>query len=1107
MRSRIQRVCHRAVLCIALLTITSPLGFIRAGVRQHREEQAERQRPLADSDNAGLPLVTTRTIRFTTDEGTWISLDVSPDGKTIVFDLVGDLYTLPIAGGRATRITEGPSFDAQPRYSPDGKTIAFTSDRSGTDNLWLINSDGQNPRALTQNEHSLFISPAWTPDGNAVIVSKTSTDQGVYDLYLYHLLGGAGRKLTSGEFLDRYVGATFGKDARYVYASVGRHGHGMAPGRYQIVAYNLETGQMSRKTNARGGAVRPVLSPDGRYLVYATRLATETALKLRDLGTGDERLFAPSVQYDMQHLGRLSRDLMPGAAFTPDSSALVIAHHGKIWRIEVPSGKASVIPFTAEIEQRLGPLARFNYSLGDPTLTVRQIRSARPSPDGKRLAFTALDRLWVMDLPDGAPRRLTAANIGEHSPVWSPDGRYIAYVTWDDIEGGDIYRVKVEGAHAAERLTRSSAFYHKLNYTPDGTRLFAVREPRRLRIETLRDAYVLESDESELISLSATGGPDTKVGSIAIGGKDGDPLWFYGTPHFATDSDRLYIRDNKDGLVSMRFDGSDRRSVLKVTQWEYFRTAQEPADDIVLSPTGNHAIALLNDQLYLITLPSNSPPGQTISISNLLNSPVPIRQVTHVGADFIGWRPDGRGFYYSLGRSFFTYDLAQAESLIRRESATVSDVFDRADTLATTRVDVTITLPRDRGEGVVALRGARIITMRGDDIIERGVVIVRNDRIEAVGRLDQIRIPAGARVIDVTGKTILPGLLDIHDHINPRRHIHRTQVWEYLATLAYGVTTSRDPQTGTSDILTYADLVETGMLLGPRRLSTGPGIMPKLGITSLEEARNVLRRYSEFYSTQTIKQYLIGSRRLRQWHIIAARELGLTSTAESGGDFRMNLTLVLDGYPAIEHEFEMFPMYRDVVELLARSGTIDTVTFIGNPHVSAEHYYYTHEDVYGNEKLQHFTPDELLTRNALRRSSWYHESQFEYRQIAAQCAKILAAGGRLGSGAHGNLNGLGTHWNLWALASGGMPLIEVLRSATIYNAEAIGLAKELGSLEPGKAADLIVLNKNPLEDIRHTTTVLYVMKSGRLYEAQTLTEIWPRDRSLDPGWWNRTRLR
>jgi Tol biopolymer transport system component len=1106
-----------------------------------------------------LPLKPTRPLRFTTDEGTWISLDVSPDGKTIVFDLLGDLYTMPVAGGKATRLSGGIGFDASPEFSPDGKQIAFVSDRGGSENLWVMDADGRNARAITKGEKSQYVAPAWTPDGKYIVASKNVTLFGTqYDLWLYHRDGGAGVKMTgnappappgppANPFQapppNNFVGATFGKDARWVFAAAkagGAGGYNQTSFNWQIAQYDRETGQVFQRTEAVGGAMRPVVSPDGRWLVYATRDVSVTSLRLRDMQTGDETWLARDVQRDDQE-SRYTRDLVPRMAFTPDGSALIAAHHGKLWRIEVPSGRQTQIPFTAEVDLAMGPLAKFEYRLNDTTLTVSQIRGAQPSPDGRRLAFTALDKLWVMDLPRGTPRRLTTtgSDLGEHSPVWSPDGRWVAYVTWTE-EGGDVMRVRADGRGQPERLTRQRAFYEQLNYTPDGSRLVAARGPRRWRQEISEAGGNPNAAGLELVWLPAAGG-DVRVIT---------PLTFYGFPHFARgDSSRVYIYDPRDGLVSMRFDGTDRKAILKVTGYVDARInppRPTPASEILISPDGDRALVQADNHVFLVSIPMVGGQTPTVSVASPGSAAVPVRRVTRVGGDFPGWTRDGRRLFYSIGHAFFSYDVAAADSLVRdstiradsakragggkggaggdstrarsdtaragqraganvalTDSAAAGDTAKKAKpAYEPDRTDVLITVRRDRPSGTVALRGARIITMKGDEVIENGDVVVTDNRIVAVGPRGSVPIPSGAREMDVSGKTILPGYVDVHAHMWPSWGIHRTQPWEYVANLAYGVTTTRDPQTATTDVLSYGDLVETGDMIGPRIFSTGPGVFWSDDIKSLDDARDVLRRYTDYYDIHTIKQYMVGDRKVRQWVIMASKELGLTPTLEGGLDFKKNMTEAIDGYAGIEHSLPIAPLYKDAVELFARSGATYTPTLLvqyGGPW--AENYWYQREDITKDEKLKRFTPATEIARRGYRRPGWWHPSQYSFELLAGQARKIVEAGGRVGLGSHGQLQGLGAHWELWSIASGGMTPHDVLRVGTIFGADAIGLGAALGSIEAGKLADLQVLDANPLENIRNTNTIRMVMKNGRLYDADTMAEVWPRQREIARPWW------
>jgi hypothetical protein len=1098
-----------------------------------------------------LPLIPTRTLSFTTDEATWLSLDVSPDGRTLVFDLLGDLYTLPIEGGTATRITSGQAYDMQPRFSPDGRRLVFVSDRNGSENLWIADADGGNARALTSDERENYMSPIWTPDGAYVIATKGT------QLWLYHPDGGSGVQLTghgeSAQAGSAHVGAAFGADARHLWLNrrgdfgggfgTASHDHDggdhdahaaarSSPrriGQFQIGQLDRETGRIHIRTHELEGAFRPVPSPDGRWLVYATRHDARPALKLRDLASGEEHWLVMDVQRDdHQGGGTRDRDVYPGSAFTPDSRALITSYNGRIMRVEVPSGRATVIPFTADVEQELGPLVKFDYPINDSTLTVSQIRGARPSPDGRRLAFTALNHLWVAELPAVAAgaaeeaavmirdaRRLTnASGIVEHAPVWSPDGRHVAYVTWSDSAGGDIYRIRADGRGQPERLTPTSAFFDKIAYSQDGSRLIAVRGSRLHRTRMLEDfGQHSGTAELEYVWLPAAGGEPTRIAWVGSGATQQGR----NVPHVGPDPERIYVWAGREGLLSMRYDGTDVRTVVKVTAPPApgARPGAPPPvpDEVLLSPDGSRALVRASRNVFLVAVPPVGGEAPTISLGS--SSAMPTRRLTRVGGDFVGWQHDGSVAHYSIGRSYFHYDVALAESLVRDSVATArrrADAGERPDTAGAgagaerpavyeaRRYDVEIVAAKDKPRGTIALRGGRLITMRGDEVIERGDIVVVDNRIVALGPQGSVDIPEGAHVIDVTGRTILPGLVDIHAHTWVAWGLHRNQVSQFLAQLAYGVTTQRDPQTSSEDVLTYSDLMEIGELIGPRLYSTGPGVFSADNIRSLAEARDVLRRYSDHFNTQTIKQYMAGDRKVRQWVITAARELGLTPTTEGGSNFTMNLTLMQDGYAGLEHALPISPFYRDVVQLAAFSGIAYTPTLIvayGGP--SGLYYYLTRVNVDDEPRLRYFTPHDELDK--WQDTRFYREDQYVHPLHAQQLKKLVEAGGIVGLGSHGEVQGLGTHWELWMMASGGMSNHDALRAATLHSADAIGLAGDIGSLEVGKLADLQVLDADPLERLENSAAIRYVMKNGRLYEAATLAEIWPRQRPLPTQWW------
>ncbi len=1121
MRRSLQQLA--AVATLLSIAVSGPAAAQRGG----------RGNDTTGGRGAGLPLTPTHPLKFTTDEGTWLSLDLSPDGRTIVFELLGDIYTIPVGGGKATRVTSGQAFDAQPHFSPDGKTIAFISDRTQSDQVWLVNADGTNPRALTRDADQKFQSPTFTPDGKYVVVSRGN------DIYMYYALGATatGIRLTGvdsaaagraggggrgGNAANVFLGPAVSKDGRYIYFAQRNStggGYNQTSLGWQIGVLDRETGHLFTKTNAVGSGMRPELSPDGKWLAYATRNNADESLMLRDLSTGDERLLLPKVQRDDQE-SRPNRDVFPTYSFTPDSRAIIIAHHGHFWRADVASGQETMIPFTADVDMMIAGPDKQNYAYNDSALTVHQIRDVAPSPDNKRLVFTALDRLWIMDLPNGTPHRLVPSeNLGEFQPTWSPDGQYVAYVTWNDLDGGSVSRARADGSGQPERLSSKPAYYEMPAFSLDGRRIVVGRGPRNMR----KDLDELERPPAqavgvELVWLPGSGGSETLI----------SPINNFGRPHFVNgDTTHIYFSEGGT-LVSMRWDGTDQKTILRTGGGgRGGGGGGGGGGEMTMSPDGQHVLVQNGVKAYVIEEIPKTGTAPTINAANPGQSEVPVRKVTGIGGEFSTWSHDGREIYYELGHSLFTYDLAAAETAAR-ESVTRAET--RADSAGAAggggggggrgggrgaggaaarpiyeavRHDVAITVAKDRPMGTVVLRGARILTMKApNEVIAKGDIVVKDNRIVAVGAQGKVTIPSGAKIIDVSGKTIIPGYVDIHAHIWPAFGVHRSQPFEYLVNLAYGVTTTRDPQTSTTDVLSYEDMVETGEFIGPRIYSTGPGIFAAENIRTLDDARDVVKRYSEFYNTETVKQYMTGDRRVRQFLIQAAREQHIMATLEGGLDFKKNLTEAMDGYAGSEHTLPIAPLYKDVLTLYANSGTTWTPTLIvqyGGPW--AENYWFENSDVVNDPKLNHFTPREVVERKTLRRPGWWAPSQWSFQLFAEQAAKVVAAGGRVGMGSHGQLQGLGAQWEIWNIASGGMPKYDVLRVATIFGAEAIGHDKDLGSIESGKLADLQVLDKNPLDDIKNTNTIHYVMKNGRLYDGSTLNEVWPRQKTMARLWW------
>ncbi|MEP6995212.1 MAG: amidohydrolase family protein, partial [Acidobacteriota bacterium] len=1072
-----------------------------------KEEPKEKKPDIAVDINQ--PRADARKLAFETSEGTWMSVDVSPDGQTLIFDLLGDIYALSVAGGKAQALTSGPAFDSHPRFSPDGKSIAFTSDRSGIENIWTMDADGKNPRAVTSEKDAYVRSAAWTPDGNYVIARKEDGKRaGIppVELWVFHREGGGGIKLTSSDDVNNAGGAVASRDGRSIYYAARERKFNyvadMTDGLWKILRYDRELAESFPVARGFGGAVRPAISPDGKTLTYVSRRDNGTVLVARDLASGSERILASGLTRDEEE-GFAQMDLWPNYAFFPDGKSLVFSNHGKIMRLDMATGAMREIPFTASVEQWVAPRVAWQEKIETGPVKARILRWPNPSQDGRTLAFEAFGRVWLQDLTGGkaagSPKRLTKDDAAlprrEYAPAFSPDGKWIAYVSWSDADGGQVWKAPATPGAAPVRLTKSAGHYANPAWSPKGDRIAVLRGSGL----EFRGHQPEEEEFFEVGVLEAAGGDPRPVLAVKLGGG----MKFHPQVFWNADGTRLYYRDPiepkkptddpKNDLVSVRLDGTDRRRLLRF-----------PAvDDIVPSPDGQWVVFTSRDNVYVTALPgilTKEPPEVSLK-----EGAVPVYRLSDDAGGYVHWSDGGRTITWALGNTLYRLPLTgalefareqrrKAEEKEKKEAAAKKDAPDsekekeqkekekvqdaRVPTAET--IAITLTAPRAHPEGSYLMRGARVVTMKGDEILEHADILVSGNRIAAVGAAGSVQAPAGTRSFDATGETVIPGFIDTHAHLHYSGfELFPETKWEYVANLAYGVTTVYDPSAPSLDVFAQGEQVEAGLMTGPRVYSSGDVLYGGqqedvfAEVNNLDDAKHQVRRMKA-YGARMIKVYQQPRRSQRMYFAQACREEHMLLTAEGAGELQTDMTMAMDGFTAWEHALPV-ALGKDIVQFVAKTGTFYTPTLLvayGGPW--GEQYFWQTHNAHDDPKLNRFTPHDVIDAKA-RRYPWIWPSEYSFPTVATGVADVLRAGGNVSLGAHGQVQGLGPHWEIWAMAGEGGPAkgsamtpMEALRASTILAADKIGFAPDLGSIEAGKLADFVVLDASPLDDIHNT---------------------------------------
>jgi imidazolonepropionase-like amidohydrolase/Tol biopolymer transport system component len=1021
-----------------------------------------------------------RTVNIDTRSGTWMSVDVSPDGKTLVFDLLGDLYTLPITGGDAKPLTTSIAWDHQARFSPDGQRIAYVTDAGGGDNVWVMNVDangqGSGARAVTTEDYRLLNNPAWHPSGQYILARKHYTgtrSAGSGEIWMYHLDGGKGVALNEKPNWQKDLGEpAISPDGRYVYYS-----RDSTPGNtfeynkdsnkeiFRIFRIDLQDGSTEAFVQGPGGAVRPVPSPDGKFLAFVRRVRNQSTLFLKDLKTGVEKPVWGQLERDLQEAWSVY-GVYPSFAWTPDAKAIVVWAQGKLWRVDPFSGTATEIPFRVRHTREVRDALRVPQAVSPESFAVRQLRWTQVSPDGRSVVYAALGHLYVKDLAgNGEPRRLTKQTTHfENFPSLARDGQSVVYVSWNDQQQGQVRRLDL--ASGKETIvTPTPGKYLLPRLSPDGRSVVYVKSrggfltPPWQGLDT--GVYIAAADgRGEPVRLS----------------KDGD------APQFGARSDEVFVT-----RTSQPAETEVRRSLWRIHTVD--RSESEVArgefiSEYSVSPDGRWLGFVERFHAYVAPFPLS---GKPLTVGPRMEG-MPVRQLSLNAGQNLHFSGDSRQAHFSSGDRLFSVPVSTTAKPVAEGRA------------------IGFMARSDRPTGRIAITGARVATMRGanaDEVIDNAVIVVDGHRIAAIGPAGSVAIPADAQRVDARGKTIVPGFIDAHWHGSMGEDgIVPQQSWVNLASLAFGVTAIHDPSNRNDHIFTQAELQRSGQVLGPRIYSTGSILYGAKGgstaiVNKLDDALTHLRRQQD-NGAISVKSYNQPRREQRQMLLEAARQTNMMVVPEGGSMFQQNMSHIVDGHTGLEHALPIAEVYADVTQLWQQTKVGYTPTLnVAYGGLDGEHYWYARTDVWRHPLLSRYVPAGLLQSRAVRRPT-APEEDFNVIRVARTATALQRAGVPALIGAHGQREGLGAHWEMWMFGLGGMTPLEALRTATLNPARHFGLDADLGSLDVGKLADLVIIDGDVLADIRQSDRISHVMQNGRLFEAATLSEVVSRSRPRTP---------
>lgn len=992
---------------------------------------------LAASAAQSLPAVG-RPIEIQTTRVTGADLALSPDGRTVIFTLLGHLFSVPAGGGTAEQLTFGPSYESDPVFSPDGSRVAFISDRDGSEgNIFLLGLADRTLVQLTREESAGR--PVFSPEGAAIAYlryGRSAPGEQPVTVSRIAVQGGQPESLHTAR--GRIGSLFYLSGGRLAWSAIERN-----PATSEAVTRIESAGPDGRAAVLRtiaGGVEQVVVSPAGDG-VYGLRVLGSRWVPLAEdlvfapLGEGAERSLLPSSAH-----GRL--------AIAADGKSLVLGDEGRLWRVALPAGDRRDVPFRAGARLELAEVTMPPPASLHEGGQARAILSPRLSPDGRTLVFGAAGFLWRQELAGGPARRISQGDALEGEPAISPDGRWLAFVRTEhgrdslvllDLLARDAVGGRPRAIESMSGVGAGSGI-SEVDWSRDGRRLVAT---------------VSAGFGGEVVAIDAVDGKRRHLADFGS---------WSPRAQLARDGGAVYYSADDNGIGNFY-----RLALVKDAKPEPITRLSRHLSAGRMTPDGKWLVFRRNRSILLA------------SLARLPVQDADVRQLSDEGGDAFELTPDGSAVVYAAGGKVWRQPLAGG--------AVAAPPVASRGTPGWSRREIPLRL-RPLLPGLpppLLVRHVRALDLAAGAFGPEASLLVEQGRVRWIGDERGHELPPGTVVVDAAGCFAIPGLFDLH--------VHSAGAGEGIF-LAYGVTSLRDTGGPLAWLAAMRDRSEWTDEALPRTFYSGEifeGEHPYWGDGFLQigderEARDYVGRFQR-QGAAFIKVYPSLDWRLKRAVVQEAHRLGLPVVGHGTSTEEIVKSVTL-GFFSLEHTMSPDRPYDDLLQLLAASGTRWDPTVVVSG--AAALLLRDEPELLSDAKFRALTPESFL--DFARSSGYYRRASSDtLRGRLAGALAAIARGHRLGvtllTGTDAPnpevFYGVSLHWELARLVEAGLSPIEVLRLATAGGAAAVGAA-DLGAIAPGKAADLVLLRANPLQDIHNTAAIWRVIKGGRMFDPEKL---------------------